>query len=103
MGDFEGNQKNGFTSRVQTGGKIRTDDSAALERFSLYVELPEGLVLNLNPDAVRVNGKGEYLSGEAVSEGDFQNHVSYQVRSYNKKTPAVFLLLLHYQDILNFS
>ena len=86
MGAFEGNQKNGFTSRVQTGGKIRTDDSAALERFSLYVELPEGLVLNLNPDAVRVKGKGEYLSGEAVSEGDFQNHVSYQVRSYNKKT-----------------
>ena len=86
MGAFEGNQKNGFTSRVQTGGKIRTDDSAALERFSLYVELPEGLVLNLNPDAVRVKGKGKYLSGEAVSEGDFQNHVSYQVRRYNKKT-----------------
>ena len=58
MGAFEGNQKNGFTSRVQTGGKIRTDDSAALERFSINVELPEGLLLNLIPDAVREKRKG---------------------------------------------
>lgn len=86
MGTFEGNQKNGFTSRIWTTGKIRTDDSTPLERFSLYAELPEGLSVNLNPEAVRVNGRGKYLSGEELSEEDFQNHVSYQVRSHNEKT-----------------
>lgn len=79
-------QKNGFTSRIWITGKIRTDDSTPLERFSLYAELPEGLSVNLNPEAVRVNGRGKYLSGEELSEEDFQNHVSYQVRSHNEKT-----------------
>ena len=79
----EGNGKTGFTAAITGEGTIQSDNSGTLKTFSLYVEIPSGMSVDLDNMETMVAGSGTLLGGSKTT--DFQDHVTLFERDNNKK------------------
>lgn len=84
LADFEGGGKDGFVSVMNADAVIEAEDEGILERFSVYVLLPEGLLADFDNDPLTIRGSGTGASGEAIR--DFQDYVTIEQREWNGRT-----------------
>ncbi len=87
METVEGNGKTGFTAAITGSGTIQSDNSGTLKSFSLYMEIPSGMSVDLDTLSTTVTGSAT-LSGGSVTT-DFENHVTLSERENDQKNYVV--------------
>ena len=84
MDPFEGNQKTGFTTTVTADGTIKSETPGPLNRFSMYVTLPQGLTVDPNDAAFSVTGTATDM--ETLGKIDLTNYTSLSIRESEGET-----------------
>ena len=87
MDPFEGNQKTGFTTTVTADGTIKSETPGPLNRFSMYVTLPQGLTVDPNDAAFSVTGTATDM--ETLGKIDLTNYTSLSIRESEGETILV--------------
>lgn len=72
-----------FTSSVTSTGSVSADDPGELTRFSAYVELPEGVQIDVDVP-VSITGTATDVNGQAVT--DFKSHASSRMVAVDGKS-----------------
>lgn len=72
-----------FTSSITSTGSISADDPGELTNFSAYVELPEGIQIDVDAP-VLITGTATDVNGQAVT--DFKSHASSRMVTVNGKS-----------------
>ena len=83
ISSMSGTAKEGYTATLKASGNIHGDNSGALQSFSLYMEVPTGMNVDLDETGASVTGSGTILDGAETD--DFQSHATISERDNNGK------------------
>ena len=83
ISSMSGTAKTGYSTTLKASGNIQGDNSGALQSFSLYMEVPTGMNVDLDETGASVTGSGTILDGAETD--DFQSHATISERDNNGK------------------
>lgn len=84
---FDGNQKTGFKTTVTASGTVKSETPGPLNRFSVYIVLPQGMTIDPDDAALSVTGKATDM--DTLGEIDLADYTSLSIRESGGKTVLV--------------